>query len=355
MPASSLVSVARRSILPTTCLLLGVAAYLTGERVLVDMAAMPTIGSLPASTVSILVAAAFGVLFVTTLAMNFFSKEAPVTTEPILHDLDEDLVRALDELDAAPSAPRRGKHAADVSTADTEQAERLTGIISALRHAAAASADAKAAMEVDLAQARADLAATQSQLAEASQRAATAEETEPVDVNALAAQIREEVQREALASIQDLSESSDRLVTSLKDALARAEEQIEQTRQQAANDRADLLAAHAAEVAAVREQSTAGEYERIKIAILALNRTHADVLDPMQREAVERHQQRIIDAFDALDAEHRHVVLPSVPMPKLSAEVPVVDIEATGGADAADDADTSGEGSGWLSRRRKRR
>jgi hypothetical protein len=325
MSASSLVSVARRSILPVTCLCLGAAAFVAGEHVLSDLAGLPTIGPLSARTVSTLVAAAFGVLFLLTLAMNFFSKEAPVTTEPILHDLDEDLARALDELDHTPTPGRRGKHAADIPTAEASQTERLTDIISALRRAAAQSAEDKAVAEAALDQVRAELDATQARMAEMS--AAPAEGAAPVDVEALAAQIREEVQREALATIQDLSDTSDRLVTSLKDALARAEEQVEHVRAQAAEERADMLAAHTSEVAAVREQVTAAEYERIKVAILALNRTHADVLDPMQREAVERHQQRIIDAFAALDAEHRNVVLPTVPMPRLSASVPAVQIE----------------------------
>lgn len=330
MSASSLVSVARRSILPVTCLSLGAAAFLSGEHVLADLAGLPALGTLSAHAVALLVAAAFGVLFAITFAMNFFSKEAPVTTEPILHDLDEDLARALDELDHVPTQGRRGKHAADGPTAEAPQTERLADIISALRRAAAKAAEEKAAAQAALTHAQGELEAAHAQIAHLSAQASgqDGEQAAPVDVEALAAQIREEVQREALATIQDLSDSSDRLITSLKDGLARAEEQVEATRAQAADERADMLAAHAAEVAAVREQATAAEYERVKIAIKALNRTHADVLDPMQREAVERHQQRIIDAFDALDTEHRNVVLPTVPMPRLSASVPAVDLNS---------------------------
>lgn len=359
MPAPSPASAVRRSILPATCLLLGAVIFLSGERALTNLAGLPSVGTLSAQTVANLVAAAFGVLFVLTIAMNFFSKDTPVTTEPIiLHDLDEDLARALDELDHTPTTASRGKHAADIPTHTAGQTERLTDIITALRRAAALSADGKASAEAELERTRSDLDDTHAQLAHLSQ--VVEGHSAPVDVDALAAQIREEVQRDALASIQDLSESSDRLVTSLKDALARTEEQVTQTRAQAEEDRADLMAVHASEIAAVREQATAAEYERIKVAVLALNRTHANVLDPMQREAVERHQQRITDAFDALDAVNRNVVLPQVAMPRLSAPAPAPDanVNVDGAPDTDDTTAGAGDtdaGAGWLLRRRKRR
>lgn len=346
MSAARLVSVTRRSLLPAACLALSVTAGVAGEHILSDMTGTPVLGGLSAHAVALLACAAFGVLFLLTIAMTFLSKDTPVTTEPILHDLDEDLARALDELESqTPTGRPRGKHAADVPTASTAQTERLRDIITGLKRTAATAADARAAAEAELASVRAELDAALARLSAASEGAVS-----QADLDVLAAQIREEVQREALAQIQDLNERSERLVTSLKDALARAEEQVEQTRQQAADERADLLAAHASEIAAVREQATAGEYERIKIALLAVNRTHTDVLDPMQREAVERHQQRIVDAFAALDAENRNVVLPQVPMPRLSAPVPAV--EASLVEDDTHEVDTP---SGWLGRRRRRR
>lgn len=326
MPAPSLVSVTRRSLLPATCLALSVLAALAGEHVLADMAGAPMLGGLTARAVALLAAAAFGVLFLLTTAMTFLSKDTPVTTEPILHDLDEDLARALDELDnQTPAGRPRGKHAADVPAADPN-IERLMDLIAALRRTAATAAEAKAAAEAELEQTRAALAEANDRLVAADQPGGISE----ADVAILTAQIREEVQREALAQVKDLNERSERLTTSLKDGLARAEEQVEQTKAAAAEERADLLAAHVAEVAAVREQATAAEYERIKIALLAVNRTHTDVLDPMQREAVERHQQRITDAFASLDTDHRNVVLPQVPMPRLSAPAPTADLDATG-------------------------
>lgn len=348
MPAPSLVSVTRRSLLPATCLALSVLAAVAGEYVLADLAGSPTLGGLTARTVALLAAAAFGVLFLLTTAMTFLSKDTPVTTEPTLHDLDEDLARALDELESQPATGRRrGKHAAEVPTEAAAESERLADIITALKRAAATSAEGKAAAEAQLGQVRAELAEAHARLAAAPEAGGISQ----ADIAALTAQIREEVQREALAQVQDLNDRSERLTTSLKDALARAEAQAEQTRTQAADERADLIAAHVSEVAAVREQATAAEYERIKIALLAVNRTHTDVLDPMQREAVERHQQRIIDAFAALDAEHRNVVLPQVPMPRLSAPAPTADVAV--GVEAEDSEEqTAGRKRGRLRLRR---
>lgn len=308
---------ARRFVLPAACLLLAVITAIYGATVLSDLAGHPTVGTLSAEVAALLLAAAFAVMWIVTLLMAVFPGAHPRDTSSEETAMDAVLEDALVEHDAPPVASRRGKHAADVPDETDETTEAAdpasSTIIAALKQAAVQSANDRL-----LAEARA---------AEAEERAALAEERlhglhegTSSEAHALVAHIRQEVSRDAMAEVTELSESSGRLVASLKDAVARAEAELDAVRRSAAEEVADLSAAHAADIAATREQATLAEYERIKTALLALNRTHADILDPMQREAVERHQQRIVDAFGALDDAHRNVVLPPVPRPALAAD-----------------------------------
>lgn len=314
MIAARLAVAARRFTLPAACLLLAVMTTIYGETVLSDLAGHPTVGTLSAETAARLLAAAFAVMCIVTSLMATFPGTHPRDTSSEETAMDEILEHALVNHDDQPIVTRRGKHAADVPEEIDEIVDPSSStIIAALKQAAAAAANARLVAEERAAAAEARATAAEERLQ------GLHDGTSP-EAHALVAHIRQEVSRDALAEVTELSETSDRLVASLKEAITRTEAELDAARQRAVEEIADLRAAHAAEIAATREQATLGEYERIKTALLALNRTHADVLDPMQREAVERHQQRLVDAFGALDDAHRNVVLPAVPRPALAAD-----------------------------------
>ena len=310
--------VARRLALPATCLSLAVATAGWGEELL-RHTGTDHVGTLAASSVALMAACAFTVLCIITMLLSLFPGADTPTVQPDppaphdLNDLDELLQMTFVEAGPSTDEKPRGKHAATTTDTDTEPADRLPApaYVAALQSGLIRHANKAAA-----AQERAIAAEDHARLTEDA-LTGLRDGTSP-EAQALRAQIREEISRDARRQIIDLGESSERLLGSLRDAKARVEADLNKVRIAADEQLATLAAEKDAQIATIATRAAFEEYQRVQVALLALNQTHLDILDPMQREAVSGHQDRVIDALMALHPTQGADYLPRVPLPTLA-------------------------------------
>lgn len=353
----------RRFGLPTACAVLAVASFVAGERVLVNNAGASTVGTLAADEASLLAAFIFAALAVTTLLIAIFpGRENPHSREPDAATL-ADALSGADDADrpsdsdtpserrseetprktdgatpvATPVATPAGKHRAAPVPGD-EVAPEIEpvdeGMLATLQGAAVRHARERAAAE-----SRAEKA--EAQAAKLTETLAGLRNGSSPEAKALRAKLREEASREAMVRVRELSEAAERLTSALQQAKSNAETQLMQERAHAADTLLALDAAHRDEVVRVAHESASIEYERISAALNALNRTHLDILDPMQREAVGRHQERVVEALLALDPDARPGYLPTVEMPPVEWDTEAMPQRSD--ADGTDQHDQTGD------------
>lgn len=279
-----------RFTVPMLCLLLTVLAAVYGERVLVEAADMPVVGPLVASQAVGILAGGLFFLFLVTFGVALFPGQDKDQPAPINEDVEE--------------------------IADTMKSQGASNdeIVAALKRAASAQSDERAIWEE-----RAHRA--EEQKAELEARLAAWEDESAPEAQALISKYREEAQRESLRHITELGESHNKVAEGLRAGQQRAEEALaEQSREmddlhnRHAEETAALRDEHAQAITAltndlaelnssipgVRSEAALDEYERVQIAISAINDRASRDLTPEQAEAVAEHSARITAALKRL-------------------------------------------------------
>lgn len=310
----------RRFALPALCGLLAVVSVLWGEQVLVEAADKPTVGPLVAAQIAGMVAIGFATLALITLLLVLVpGKEPDQPTEADLSDLDLDETIQTDP-DTQPEAealhvseapgPEHGTEAGPPSAKKAHPADRSAeDVIAALTKAATRQAAARQQAEDREAEALVRVQALQATLD------ALRDGTAP-EIKALKAQVRDEANREAMRKVHELGQASERLHQALKDARARTERDLAAKDKELADRDAALLAAQD-QIPEIQHAAALDEYQRIRIALEAVNHTHIDVLDHLQRDAVAKHAARITDALNRLDPARSPDFGPDVDMPPM--------------------------------------
>lgn len=287
----------RRFILPALCLGLCVFAATQGEVILVEQAGIPAMGPLVAIQVAALVSVAFGLLAVITFLLAIFPGKENVGEE------DEDTYQV------PPEIPAQDRAAADKEAAERERSSEQ--IITALQRSATREANAR--LEADKRCEEASVLVAELQERIESFVAGTAPE-----IKAMESAVRDEAKRDALRQIQDLAAAADRRAEALKAAKARVEADLAAAQEslRVKDEELDAVPAH---IATARQEAATDEYQRIKIAVDAINESTIDFHDTLQREAVQRHADRVREAINRLDPTAAPDFVSHVSMPPLSA------------------------------------